>query len=189
MTSSRQVLVLALALLIISVLAVFGLNYTKNMQKVKPESTAYETTFSIEGAHLKRFNEQGYLEATVQAKELEHYRDINLTTFEQPVMSFTEDTNKGTWIANADKGLLNHDNNTILLEFNVCLSSHSNQFPYSQLFTESMEINYTTQTAHSSSKIHIIGENYTLDGKGLIANLKTAYIEILEQVQGYYETE
>ena len=151
------------------------------------DQTTYTSNYIIQGSETKRFNKEGKLESILNAKTLEHYEGLYITLFEQPHITFYPDQDDSGWVLHAQEGLLNHDNNMILLDQQVVLESSRAEDPIQSLKTSVLDLNYDTMMAHSSERVDLMGRHMKLSGKGLLANLKTEYIYLQQEIKGIYE--
>ena len=149
----------------------------------------YQANYFIEGSQTKRFTTEGKLESILNAKALEHYEDIHVTLFEKPHITVFSQKEDSGWIIHAEEGILNHDNNMILLEQQVTLMSSRPQDPIQSLKTSTLDLNYDTMIAHSSEWVKLTGQNLTLSGKGLFADLEEEHIYLQQEIKGVYENQ
>lgn len=150
-------------------------------QHLEPDYYTINSTF-------REFDVNGNLSRTLQSKRLVHYPENESTFMEQPLISTLNAEGSSLWQAKGDKGHLEGDGEHLSLTQNVVIwkTEHSSSEPPLKLLTDSIEVNFETNIAHSNSAIELISQFGATHAIGLEANMNNNQIKLLNQVRGTY---
>ncbi|WP_299490126.1 LPS export ABC transporter periplasmic protein LptC [uncultured Shewanella sp.] len=144
--------------------------------------------YIVEDLSGVEYNKLGLVSSRVSAKHMEHYDSTNMTYFTEPVYFIYPDNQQGKWRIRANKGTLNKVTGKVTLENNVIIDSLSPEQPVKTVKTDFLELDLNTKIMTSNKHIYITGVDFTIEGKGLYADLNTQTVKLTSQVEGTYET-
>lgn len=134
------------------------------------------------------FNLQGNIASRVTAKHMEHFNRSNMTYFTQPIYFLYSEKDNTEWKIQALEGSLNKVTNKVVLQKNVIINSISPTEPTTTLKTSRLELNLNTMIMTSNRNILIQGEDFSITGKGLYADINSHQVELTSQVEGTYDS-
>ncbi len=180
-------------LAIIALFSAASMLYWQVLQKRDNNQTQVQSVearpdYVISNLSSRNYNAEGLLDSSVTAVHMEHFDTSNMTFFTQPV--YLVYPNKGTtqWRLSAETGHLNKNTSKVILKDNVVIDAISPSDPIQSLSTSKLELDLDTMIMTSDEAISIKGDNFSIQGKGLYADLNTQQVELLSQVEGKYET-
>ncbi len=154
--------------------------FNSSNSKLSDEVSDLVPDFTAKYLHQELFDNQGNIEQQVFSQTMEHYADLNLTHFSQPEFTLYQN-NQPFWRLNAEVG--NMQDGLLLLEKSVIMVQISDNKMVNTITTEYLEINLNTNIVSTDNSITILGENVTIEGKGLTANLELGTLSLVNHVK------
>lgn len=130
--------------------------------------------------HQEMFDKDGNIEQQVFSQKMEHYADLSLTHFKRPEFIIYQG-NKPFWRLSAKIG--NMQDGLLLLEESVTMLQLSDNEFVNSITTEFLEINLNTNIVSTDNDIKIQGENVTVEGNGLTADLERGTLSLVNHVK------
>ncbi|WP_114418522.1 LPS export ABC transporter periplasmic protein LptC [Marinospirillum perlucidum] len=144
-----------------------------------------EPDYYLEKARVQRFDEQGRHYQTLHAEVVTHYPEEELAEAEN--LQVDHWTAQGDhWRLTAQVGEL-MQNQQLLLRQEVRLQPQEPENPATPEFlTQRLWLNSQEDLAHTQDEVLMQGSNNTTRGQGLLAELDSGRIQLLEDVQTLY---
>jgi LPS export ABC transporter protein LptC len=134
---------------------------------------------------VKQFNTQGKLVSRLQAAELIHYREKEASDFKRPRV-WIYDQGK-PWFIEAESGHARRGTEEITLENKVVIyQPASGTHPATTVRTRLIHYFPNQQIAKTDQLISFTQGDLSGEAVGMIANRRTAEVELLSQVKGSY---
>lgn len=179
---------IAIILLFGTALILYWQVQSKKDNQVVNADIGQRPDYIVEDLSGVEYNKLGLINSRVSAKQMEHFDATNMTYFTQPVYLIYPDNRQGKWRLRADKGTLNKVTGKVTLEDNVIIDSLSPEQPLRTVKTDFLELDLNTKIMTSNKRIYVTGVDFTIEGKGLYADLNAQTVKLTSQVEGTYET-
>ncbi|WP_298773601.1 LPS export ABC transporter periplasmic protein LptC [uncultured Shewanella sp.] len=179
---------IAIILLFSTALILYWQVQSKKEDQARNIDISQRPDYIVEDLSGIEYNKLGQISSRVSAKHMEHFDNTNMTYFTQPVYLIYPDNRQGKWRIQAKKGTLNKITGKVTLENNVIIDSMSPDQPLRTVKTDFLELDLNTKIMTSNKHIYITGVDFTIEGKGLYADLNTQTVKLTSQVEGKYET-
>ncbi|BDM63164.1 lipopolysaccharide export system protein LptC [Shewanella sp. NFH-SH190041] len=159
----------------------------KNAAENTPQSHVIQPDFVADNLTSVSFNDAGEVESRLSAAHMEHFDASNQTTFTQPVYLLYPANGQAQWRIQASEATLDKNSNKVVLQNNVIIDAISPNEPIQHISTSYVSLNLKTMVMTSDKEIHIQGNDFTIRGQGLHAELNKQTVELLHEVTGIYE--
>ncbi|WP_025821585.1 LPS export ABC transporter periplasmic protein LptC [Shewanella marina] len=159
----------------------------KRDNQVSHAQSVLAPDFVADNLRSVEYNEQGNINSRVTAEHMEHYNSTNKTFFTKPVYLVYPSNGQAQWQLVADKGILDKNSGHVVLENHVIIKAINADEPIQSLTTDYLELDLNTMIMSSDSVIHVLGNHFTIEGKGLYADLNAQTVKLTSQVKGQYE--
>lgn len=179
---SISLVCLALALAFLSWFWINGGSF--NLVLHPSKSDDHGPDFLIVQVNSRQFDEQGQFKYALQAEELAHYAN-GLARLHRPELKFSHEQ-KSPWHMTALTGQVSDLTHRVSLDQQVQLNQTA---PSSwQLSTEHLSVDLDHSLIQTDYRVQLKYPLGKLEAQGMRANLKTKEIQLLDHVQGTYET-
>lgn len=128
------------------------------------------------------FAENGTLAEVMEAARIEHFARDNVSELEQPRF-YSHDGDNRSWSASADRGMLKHRTNVLILRRNVVLGNDQSG---GSLRTQAMTLHLNRRTARSKVPVTAQLDGNILQADGMFADLAKETILLQPNVEGTY---
>lgn len=124
----------------------------------------------------------------LRARHMEHYPHDGHSELEQPLLTLYQDDEQ--WTVSAARGVLEKNNEKIMLHGEVMIDKHlrDDPAPVLQIQTRELLVLPPQSYAETDQQTRIIQGNSTIDSRGVRAFFEEKRIQLLSQVRGVYET-
>jgi lipopolysaccharide export system protein LptC len=146
------------------------LERTSQPNSSKVLAARHDPDYIVDNFTVKRFDAQGKLYQTLQAKQMRHYPDDDSTEADLPRMTYH--TERKTFL-NADKAWIDSGGNTVVLKENVHVTHENPKGPPTELKTSILTVLPDEEIARTQAPVTIIQGKSVINGKGLESNNKT----------------
>lgn len=143
-------------------------------------------------AHSRHFDEAGKLSYEFVAATIKHFRqdfnelrDVDYTTLESPVLTLY--TNDSPWYVSASNGTLTQGGALLTLRDNVRIWQESADAQVTELNTSVLEIQPQEKIVRTEQDVLITSPQGRIEARGMIVDLETQNIQLLERVRGIHE--
>lgn len=157
--------------------------------RVEPDIAPYAV---IENAHSRHFDTEGTLSYEFLAKTLNHYRidlgtvsEGDFTSLDEPQLTLFAD--ERVWYVTAEKGRLTNFGDVLTLWSNVRIWQAQIDEDNMELRTQKLVIMPRDKIVRTEEAVNITSTQGTLNAIGMIVNLNTEAIQLLQQVRGHHE--
>lgn len=146
----------------------------------------------ISDAHSRHFDDDGKLSYEFVAATLRHFRrdfsalsQDDYTTLDEPVLTlYTDDL---PWYITAERGKLTDAGGLLTLTNNVRIWQQNENEQITELNTSVLEIEPMNKLVRTQEEVRIRSPQGQIEAKGMIVNLDTQHIQLLERVRGFHE--
>ncbi|RJE76850.1 LPS export ABC transporter periplasmic protein LptC [Pseudoalteromonas sp. MSK9-3] len=142
----------------------------------KPDYIATELQQTI-------YNETGVRSHTVTAKKMELYQELGFSHFEAPIFTLYNGTMN--WKITAKEATL-YENNTLILEGDVVAKNLTDKAMITHINADHIRVEITKRLMQSEQPVKISGPDLMITGKGLLADLNTEVIELINHTRTVY---
>lgn len=155
-------------------------------EQLRPErDAAVQPDFTAEGLITQVFNEDGQLAHRINSTKMAHFSQLGLTELTTPVYIVYPDEQGATWEVRAEHGSF-YDDQTLVLEKNVTITSLSGDDYIEQITTSYLVVNMVSETMTTEQPVTIKGINFIVRGNGMIADLYAEKLELYRHVETIY---
>lgn len=144
-------------------------------------STRHDPDYVVDNFTVKRFDPQGKLYQTLEARQMRHYPDDDSTEADSPRMVYH--TEQKTFL-NADKAWIDSGGKTVVLESNVRVTHENAKGPATQMTTSTLTVLPDEEIARTQAAVTITQGHTVINGKGLETNNKTRISVLGGRVHG-----
>ena len=145
-----------------------------------------EPDFIAESLASKIFNASGQLSHTINAQRMEHYNELDFTHFEYPQYMLYSKGNDQPWQLTANEATL-YNNNRVILESRVRLLATDPNSLIQEINCKYLELDLNSNIISSEQTVMIQGKDFIMYGSGLIVDLNTKQMTLIEHVQTIYK--
>lgn len=146
----------------------------------------------LSDAHSRHFNEDGELSYEFVATTLKHFRrdfseltNLDYATLEAPVLTlYTDDL---PWYISAENGTLTDSGDLLTLSNNVRIWQEDENAQTTELNTSALQIYPMQKIVRTDQEVSITSPQGRLQARGMIVDLTTENIQLLERVRGVHE--
>lgn len=157
-----------------------------NEQTTQPKPKLHQPDFIADDMTLRQHNSQGNLSSQVHAQHMAHYDENNVTEFTKPSYIIYPEDGDPRWKISADIGIFNQRDH-VVLKNNVIINAIDPNESVKSITTSRLELDLNTMKVSSNDVIKIIGEQYSITGVGLKADLNQQKIELIKDIQAVYD--
>ena len=154
-------------------------------QAVKPTSAEYQPDFTAEVLRSVEYSNDGKIVRRIFADQMEHYSELGMTMFTNPVIILYDENAKSTWKIQANEGIFNNHDSATLRQDVVIKNMVKNDY-IDIITTTYLQLDLKGSLIQSDQLITISGDLYNQTGIGLEGNLNNQYMTILKQVKAIY---
>ncbi|SQD79703.1 LPS export ABC transporter periplasmic protein LptC [Moritella yayanosii] len=148
-------------------------------------STEYQPDFTAEVLRSVEFSIEGKIIRRIFADSMEHYGELGMTMFTNPVIILYDDNAQATWKIQAKEG--NFSSEDVATLRNDVIIKNMTKNDYIDVITTSyLQLELTKNLVSSDQLITITGALFSQTGIGLEGDLKQEYLTILKQVKAIY---
>ncbi|KZN51187.1 LPS export ABC transporter periplasmic protein LptC [Pseudoalteromonas luteoviolacea] len=130
------------------------------------------------------FAENGQLSYQITAQRMELYQELGFSHFEAPI--FMLHNGEHNWQLAAKEATL-YENDTLILEGEVTATNLMPAAMITHINADNLRLEITNRVMRSEQPVVITGPNVTITGKGLIADLNTEVIELINHTETIYD--
>ncbi|MEE2001817.1 LPS export ABC transporter periplasmic protein LptC [Alkalimonas sp. MEB108] len=134
------------------------------------------------------YNEQGQLSELMQAKRMEHYDLLGFTQLEKPVFTLQDRAHNLSWQASSNTAVLYPDDK-LILDGAVLLQNLIKDDLIDRVQTSYLEMLLPSEQFVTDEEVQIIGDGFTISGRGLRASILQQTIEIENHIRTDYHHE
>lgn len=146
----------------------------------------------IQNAHSRHFDESGVLSYEFVANSLHHYRidlnrvgDEDFTSMEAPQVTLWSE--QQPWFVTAKMGKITDQGNVITLWNDVRIWQTGEEDEATELITERLVIQPQEQIITTDREVTLTSPQGRLQAVGMIVDLNTQHIQLLNRVRGLHE--
>ncbi|KAF7788585.1 lipopolysaccharide export system protein LptC [Pseudoalteromonas rubra] len=161
--------------------------YLTQSGQVAPRSEEVLAKPDYVAIDLKQTNyaENGQLSYQITADRMELYQELGFSHFTAPI--FTLHNDQQNWQLKANEATL-YGNNTLILEGQVQATNLTADAMIKHINADHVQVDIKEKHMRSEHPVEITGPNLTISGKGLVADLNTEIIELINHTETiYYE--
>ena len=148
-------------------------------------STVYQPDFTAKILRSVEFSIEGKIIRRIFADSMEHYGELGMTMFTNPVIIIYDENAQATWKIQAKEGNFSSDDVATLR--NDVVIKNMNKNDYIDVITTSyLQLELANNLVRSDQLITISGDLFNQTGIGLEGDLKQEYMTILKQVKAIY---
>ncbi|GAA5194434.1 LPS export ABC transporter periplasmic protein LptC [Ferrimonas gelatinilytica] len=162
-----------------------SLNTGSDQTVLSPET---EPDFIARSLRTRAYDSSGRLNAEIAADQMQHFQDDALTEFARPVYLLYPEGGDGVWKIQSEAGQL-QQNRYLLLEQEVVVTAIEPGEPLQTIHTDQLALDLETMVMTTESMIRAEGNTFTLQARGLWADLNTNRIELKDRVSATYEVQ
>lgn len=157
-----------------------GLSKDAPIANINNPNTPDYTLEQLQGVQI---NEQGQIERTLSAQQLQHYNQRDQSIIAQPQMILYQD-NQATWQLSAQQATASNNNQELHLTDDV-LAKRLNSTPL-QLSTQSLYANQNSHILQTDDPVTVSTAQGQISSLGLEANTELGILQFTAQVRGTY---
>ena len=167
-------------------------NAMLEQEEVQPKEQIwgdYEPDYTAHQLYSRNYDEEGKLSSIVYAEKMESYPDLEMTIFTHPEVTLFDKTpdKAPAWRVFAAEGSHFTQKEQLQLRGEVTIKAKDPNSQVRTITTPSLVLEIGTNQMHTEDSIVAEGPKLQMKGKGLKANLNSEHIEILQQVEAFYE--
>ena len=147
----------------------------------KPRNQRHDPDYIVDNFTVKRFDAQGKLYQTLEAKQMRHYPDDDSTEADAPRMVYY--TEQKTFL-NADKAWIDSGGKTVVLKQNVHVTHENAKALPTQIATSILTVLPDDEIARTDAPVTITQGKSVINGKGLESSNKTRISVLGGRVHG-----
>ncbi len=132
------------------------------------------------------YTELGILSHVIKADRMEHYSDLAVTHFEQPIYTLYSKNSTSPWQLSAKEATL-YKNNRVILNHRVRLKATAKDSLIQEIHCKYLELDLNTNIISSEQTVMVQGKDFTMYGSGLIIDLNTKQMTLTEHVRTIYK--
>ena len=169
-------------------LAIYGYMQWQQSQKIVtlPVNEKLSPAFVAKKLSTSQYNDQGQLVHTIYAENMTYFSKDNQTLFEQPQYTIFPKDNKPTWTLSAKTGALTKGH-LLSLNDDVKLVSSEKNGLVSEIYGQSLLMDFNTNIISTEQTIIIKGEDFTMYGSGLEVDINTTKMTLINHEQTIYK--
>lgn len=152
-----------------------------------PPSAVYQPDFTAEVLRSVEYNTDGEIVRRTFADKMEHYAELGMTMFTNPVIILYDETAEATWKVQAKEGVFN--NNDATLRDQVLIKNMKKNDYIDVISTNYLKMNLNDGVVRSDELITVSGDLFNQTGIGLEGNFNTQYMSILKQVKAIFNND
>ncbi|MCM2678614.1 LPS export ABC transporter periplasmic protein LptC [Echinimonas agarilytica] len=149
----------------------------------------YEPDYIAENLFNRNFDKTGKLTSTVFGERMESYSALDMTIFTNPeVTVFNEESGDDpAWKVTASEGSLYQALDQLQLKGSVTIKATDPLSQVQTITTPYLVLEIDSNQMHTDEKVIALGPHIEMQGVGLQADLNKQDIEILQDVEAFYE--
>ncbi|WP_017221702.1 LPS export ABC transporter periplasmic protein LptC [Moritella dasanensis] len=159
--------------------------FSPDEQITAPASTEYQPDFTAEVLRSVEFSIEGKIIRRIFADSMEHYGELGMTMFTNPVIILYDENAQATWKIQAKEGNFSSED-VATLRNNVVIKNMAKNDYIDVITTSYLQLELATNLVRSDQLITITGDLFNQTGIGLEGDLKQEYMTILKQVKAIY---
>lgn len=148
----------------------------------------YQPDFTADILRSVEYNKDGKITRRIFADAMEHYSELDMTTFTNPVIILYDKDAKSAWKIQAKEGIFNSDDTAILRDDVAIKNMNKNDY-VDTITTTYLQLNLKDSTIQSDRLITVKGLLFEQTGVGLSGNLSQEFMTILNQVKATYNND
>lgn len=152
---------------------------------VSSASVEYQPDFTAEVLHSVEYNTDGKIVRRTFADKMEHYSELGMTMFTNPVIILYGEDAAVTWKIQSKEGVFTNDDEATLSEDVIIKNMKPNDY-IDVISTSYLKLNLENGAIRSDKLITISGNLFNQTGVGLEGDFNTQYMSILKQVKAIY---
>jgi LPS export ABC transporter protein LptC len=157
-----------------------GLSQDTPLTRISDPNTPDYALGQLQGVQI---NEQGQIERTLSAQQLQHYNQRDESIISQPQMILYQN-NQATWQLSAQQATASNNNQELRL-INEVLAKRLNSTPL-QLSTQSLYANQNSHILQTHDPVMVSTAQGQISSLGLEANTELGILQLTGQVRGTY---
>ena len=146
----------------------------------------------LDDARSRHFDDNGTLSYEFFASTLKHFRsdfssisENDYTTLDNPVLTlYTDDL---PWYISAESGKLTEAGELLTLKSKVRIWQEKDSSTLTELNTSTLEIHPMKKIVRTQDEVLIKSPQGQLEARGMVVDLNTQNIKLLERVRGFHE--
>jgi len=159
--------------------------FSPDDESTTAQSTQYQPDFTAQTLRSVEFSIEGKIIRRIFADSMEHYGELGMTMFTNPVIIIYDENAQATWKIQAKEGNFSSDDVATLR--NDVVIKNMNKNDYIDVITTSyLQLELADNLVRSDQLITITGDLFNQTGVGLEGDLKQEYMTILKQVEAIY---
>jgi len=159
--------------------------FSSDEQSTTTPSTEYQPDFTAQVLRSVEFSIEGKIIRRIFADSMEHYGELGMTMFTNPVIILYDDNAQATWKIQAKEG--NFSSEDVATLRNEVIIKNMAKNDYIDVITTSyLQLELAKNLVRSDQLITITGDLFNQTGIGLEGDLKQEYMTILKQVEAIY---
>ena len=151
-------------------------------------SVEYQPDFTAEVLHSVEYNTDGKIVRRTFADKMEHYSELGMTMFTNPVIILYGEDTAVTWKIQSKEGVFNSDDEATLSDDVIIKNMKPNDY-IDVISTSYLKLNLDSGAIRSDKLITISGNLFNQTGVGLEGDFNTQYMSILKQVKAIYSND
>jgi len=159
--------------------------FSPDEQATTTTSTEYQPDFTAQVLRSVEFSTEGEIIRRIFADSMEHYGELGMTMFTNPVIILYDDNAQATWKIQAKEGNFSSEDVATLRNDVVIKNMAKNDY-IDVITTNYLQLELAKNLVHSDQLITISGTLFNQTGIGLEGDLKQEYMTILKQVEAIY---
>lgn len=146
----------------------------------------------LDDVQSRHFDDEGDLSYEFVAAKLKYFRrdfsafsDDDFTILETPVLTlYTDDL---PWYVSAESGKLTQAGELLTLKDNVRIWQQGENEQITELNTTVLEIQPIKKIIRTEEEVRITSPQGQIEARGMVVDLETQHIQLLERVRGFHE--
>jgi lipopolysaccharide export system protein LptC len=176
-----------LALMLALALLTFWLDRAVREEQLHPSLKRHDPDFIVENFTITRYDMEGRVESTMQAKKMRHFPDDDTTELEAPQVVQTK-PDKARMTLTARRGALSQDGVDVFLYDDVLLVRDAkDQTPEQRMTTSFLHIVRGKSLVRTDRDVLIYQEDKELRGRGMEYDNETGQMFLRERVRGRFD--
>lgn len=177
----------AIVILFLSALGAWRF-FSADDQQVNSASAEYKPDFTAEVLRTVEYNTDGKIVRRTFADKMEHYSELGMTMFSNPVIILYDKAAKATWKIQSKEGVFNTNDDATLRDDVIITNMTPNDY-VDLITTTYLQMDLNENKVRSDQLITISGKLLHQTGVGLEGDLKKESMTIFKQVKATYNND
>lgn len=153
--------------------------------KVAPEAR-HDPDYFLQHFKITVYQPNGTTAYYLNAEYMNHYPDDDTIALQKLRVDYF-DKQRQQWITTADKGTAYENIEVMQLNGNVTIRRQTERPEKAiTVTTDSLRIDFPKKRASTEARVKIVGENSTIDAKGMNLDMAAGHLSLLSEARGHY---